>query len=202
MINRVYFFKWPSFLYLCFPWAFSSSTMFWGFNLRLRPPKYWDFWLLHIHSGPVIQLILSRLLERQGRRAVSQEDTLIFISHAADIWDEHLSEALRAAKTLIYSRNCFLRQVALLAKFSIKSWTIKAERRFWLPASLEHIVWPVFCVTPPTPQQQQLKFPDGMSICCMFRAFIVHNINNYYTNTTWKNYFKSSLSSVPTGKGN
>lgn len=36
-------------------------------------------------SRPVTLLILSRLPEGQGRTAVSQKDTLIFISHAADI---------------------------------------------------------------------------------------------------------------------
>jgi len=36
----------------------------------------------------------------------------------------------------------------------------------------------------------------------MYKAFIVHNINNYYTNTILKNYFKSSSTSVPTGRGN
>lgn len=96
--------------------SFLLQSLCWGFLLQLRPPKYWDFWQLYAHSRTLTLLILCRLMERQGRTAVSQQDTLIFISHAAGIW-EHLSEALRAARILIYSRNCFIRQVAFLAKF-------------------------------------------------------------------------------------
>lgn len=183
-------------MYLCFSLEFSSSAMFWGFCLKDQ-----DSQILHFLTTPLTPglwlLILSRLLERQGRAAVSQKETLIFISHAADIWEEHLSEALRATRTLIYSRNCFLRQVALLAKFRTNSSTIKAWGRFWLPALLEEILFALYFEWPSQPPQQEHFLMAHQSV-----AFIVQNINNYYASTRLKHYFKSSLASEPARKGN
>lgn len=142
-------------------------------------------------------LILSRLPERQGRTAVSQKDTLIFISHPADIWEEHLSEALRATRTLIYSRNCFLRQVALLAKFRMNSWTIKAWGRFWLPALLEEILFALYFAWPSQPPSNNTSH---FLMALHSVAFIVQNINNYYASSRLKNYLKPLLASVPKEK--